>query len=194
MKKTIPILALAVMVFAGCGETYPSEIETYTFDSAVIQYEYTGNVEGEATLYVRGDQKAMYKTLGDKNELELDLGDNGYYIDMDKATATKVSNPDYNVLKGMSAQEQEIFLVRKALGLRDSAEAPEPFTQKTIAGQVCNVYIISNIGSACIWDGIVLEKEVNIQDVTNKQVAVSVQTGLEIPSTKFELPANVIVQ
>jgi hypothetical protein len=194
MKKIIPILALAAIVFAGCGESYPSEIEAYTFDSAVVQYEYTGNVEGEATLYARGDQKATYRTLGDKNELELDLGSKGYSVDMNKATAIEFANPDYEVLKGMSMQEQESFLVKKALGLKDSAEMPEVFTNKVIAGQTCNVYIISNIGSACIWDGIVLEKEVTIQDVTNRQVAVSVQTGLNIPSSKFELPANVILQ
>lgn len=194
MKKLIPILALVAVIFVGCGKNYPSEIAAYKFDTAVIQYEYTGSAEGEATLYVRGDQKAMYKTVGGKNELELDLGAEGYSVDMDKTTAYKVKNADYEKLKGMSAQEQETYLVKKALGLKDSADVPEPFTKRVIAGKTCNVYVINNIGSACIWDGIVLEKEVTIQDVTNKQVAVSVQTDIEIPSVKFEVPANVIVQ
>jgi hypothetical protein len=195
MKKLISIFALVAVVFlAGCVKDYPSEIAVYKFDSAIIQYEYTGNVEGEATLYVRGDQKAMYRTLGESTMLELELGDIGYSIDMDKTTAVKTSNSDYEKLKGMSAGEQEVFLVKKALGLKDSAEDPIATLKKVVAGKSCNVYAINNIGSACIWNGIVLEKEVTIQDITNKQVAVSVQIDLEIPSEKFEVPANVIVQ
>lgn len=195
MKKLISIFALVAAIFlSGCVKDYPSEIAAYKFDTAIIQYEYTGSTEGEATLYVRGDQKAMYKTLGEVSTLELELGDAGYIVDLDKTTAVEVVNPDYAVLVEMSAGEQEVYLVKKALGLKDSAEDPKPFTKKVIAGKSCNVYTINNIGSACIWNGIVLEKEITIQDLTNKQVAVSVQIDLEIPSEKFELPANVILK
>ncbi|MFC1599672.1 hypothetical protein ACFL3T_01430 [Patescibacteria group bacterium] len=195
MKKLISIIALVAAVFlAGCVKDYPSEIAVYKFDTAVIQYEYTGSQKGEATLYVRGDQKAMYKTFGEKSTLEIDLGEKGYDVNMDKGTAIEVANPNYETLKGMSANEQEIYLVKEALGLKDYAEAPVAALKKVVAGKTCNVYAINNIGSACIWSGIVLEKEVTIQDVTNKQVAVSVQTDVEVSAAKFELPANVILQ
>ena len=195
MKKTIAIFALvAAVMLVGCGKSYPSEIAVYKFDSAVIQYEYSGSVEGDATLYVRGDQKAMFKSLGDSNTLEIDLGDKGYEADLDKGTAVEVANPEYGKLKEMSMGEQEIYLVKKALGLKEGAEDPIASLKKVIAGKTCNVYAISNIGSACIWNGIVLEKEVTIQDVTNRQVAVSVQTDVEVGDSRFELPASVILQ
>lgn len=193
MKKII-IPFLFVLTLVGCGNTYPDDVSVYRFDTAVIQYEFTGSLEGEATLYLRGDQRAFYKTLAEKKSLELDLGETGYIVDMNKITAIKVENADYVRLKKMSATEQEVFLVKKALGLKDSADDPEPITKKVIAGQTCNVYMISNIGSVCIWNGIALEVEVTIQDITNRQVAVSVQENIEVPDIKFELPANVIVK
>lgn len=193
MKKLI-IPFLFVLTLVGCGNAYPNDVAVYKFDTAVIQYEFTGSLEGEATLYLRGDQRAFYQTLAGKNSLELDLGETGYVVDVDKTTAVKVNDADYARLKAMSASEQEVFLVKKALGLKDSAEDPEPITKKVIAGQTCNVYTISNIGSACIWNGIALEIEVTIQDTTNRQVAVSVQENIEVPDVKFELPANVIVK
>ena len=193
MKKLI-IPILFVVVFAGCGTAYPNEISVYKFDTAVIQYQFTGSLEGEGSLYLRGDQKAFYKSFGGSNTLELDFGGSGYIVDVDKTTAIKVENADYETLKGLSETEQEVYLVKKALGLKSSAADPEPVTKKVIAGQTCNVYTINNIGSACIWNGIVLETEVTIQDITNRQVAVSVQENVEIPDIKFELPVNVIVK
>lgn len=193
MKKLI-IPFLFILTFVGCGNAYPSDVAVYKFDTAVVQYDFTGNLEGEATLYLRGDQKALFKTLGEVSTLELDLGDSGYFVNMNKMTAVKMENEDYETLKGLNATEQEVFLVKKALGLKDSAEDPEPITKKVIAGQTCNVYIIGNIGSTCLWNGIALETEVTIQDVTNRQVAISVQENVDVPDVKFELPANVILK
>jgi len=197
MKKLFALLTLSIIALTGCGD-YPNELAVYDFDTAVVQYELTGQTTGDATLYMRGDQKALYKTVvvTDKaqNTLELDLGDKFYLVDMDKATATEVSNSEYETLKGLSKEEQNKYLAKKALGLKNSAEDPQAVTTKTVAGQKCDLYLVSNIGSACIWNGIVLEKEVNILDVTNQMVATSVKTNVEVQADKFEIPANVIVQ
>jgi len=198
MKKLIALSALMIVVLVGCTPNYPNELAVYDFDTALVQYELNGQTEGDATLYMRGDQKALYKSVRvagvEKNTLDLDLGEKAYAVDMDKATASELPSTDYETLKGMSAEEQNKYLVKKALGIKNSADDPQPATTKTVAGQECDLYIVPNIGTACIWNGIVLEKEINIADVTNQMVATRVETNVAIQDEKFEIPANVILK
>lgn len=49
------------------------------------------------------------------------------------------------------------------------------------------------MGSACIWNGIVLQKEVTLAGITNKTTAVNISVDVDIPAERFELPDNVIV-
>ena len=194
MKKFIALI-LSTVLLTGClPADYPKEIAVYDFNTAVIQYELTGQEEGDMTLYMRGDQKATYKATQTGNTLELNLGNKAYLVDMDKATAVESSTDFYANLKNLSKEEQNIAIIKKALGLKDSADDPEAVTRKVVAGQSCDVYNIPNIGTACIWNGIVLEKEITMLGLVNKTVAVSVQTNVDIPPERFELPANVIVQ
>lgn len=198
MKKFIIPFALLVLVLTGCTPDYPNELAVYDFDTALVQYELSGQTEGDATLYMRGDQKALYKSVRvldtEKNTLDLELGDKAYAVDMDKATASELPNTDYETLKGLSAEDQNKYLVKKALGIKNSAEDPQVATTKSIAGQECDLYIVANIGTACIWNGIVLEKEVNIAGVTNQMVATRVETNVKIQPEKFEIPANIILK
>jgi hypothetical protein len=198
MKKFAIPFALLILVLAGCTPDYPDDLAIYDFDTVLVQYELSGQTEGDATLYMRGDQKALYKSVRvagtEKNTLDLDLGDKAYAVDMDKATASELPTTDYEALKGLSAEEQNKYLVKKALGIKNSAEDPQVATTKTVAGQTCDLYIVTNIGTACIWNGIVLEKEVNIADVTNQMVATRVETDISIQPEKFEIPANVILK
>ena len=84
-------------------------------------------------------------------------------------------------------------MIRNALGLRGTDEIPAPAGTKTIAGQTCEVYLIETIGSACIWNGIVLEKTVSILGIANDKVAVSVRLNTDIANDRFELPAGIII-
>ncbi|MFC1810011.1 hypothetical protein ACFLZH_00775 [Patescibacteria group bacterium] len=194
MKKFITLI-IALIFFTGClPADYPTEIAVYDFNTAVIQYELTGQEEGDMTVYLRGDQQATYKTTQAGNILEINLGDKIYSVDMDKATAVELPTTFYESLKAMSAEDQELAIVKKALGIKDAATDPEAITKKVVAGQQCDVYNIPNIGVACIWNGIVIEKEITMLGLTNKTVAVSIQTNVDIPPERFEVPANVIVQ
>ena len=186
------------LVLMGCAQDYPAELQVYDFNTALVQYELNGQTEGDATLYIRGDQKALYKTVTvagqPKSTLDLELGEKAYAVDLDKATAVEVSATDYEKLKAMTEEGQNMYLVKKTLGIKNGAEDPQAATTKTVAGRECDLYIVPNIGTACIWNGVVLEKEVNILDVTNQTVATRVQTDVEIQPEKFEIPANVILK
>jgi hypothetical protein len=126
--------------------------------------------------------------------MELDLGAEKYIVDLDKMTAVKAENKDYQTLLGMSPEEQTEFMVKKALGLKNSTEVPQSLTTSVVAGQTCDVYQIPNLGTACIWNGLVLQKEISLLDITNKTTATSVKINTPIVAERFELPAGVIVK
>lgn len=202
MKKTLSLIAITTFVVStllltGCGDSYPSELSVYPFKTVVIQYELSGGTEGDQSLFIRGDQKALHKfitTAGqESNSFELYLGENKYFANLDKMTAVKTIDANYNKMLSLSAEEQEEYLIKKSLGLKESAQLPDPVTTSTVAGQKCDVYEVPNVGTACIWNGIVLQKEITLAGITNKTVAVSVQVDVEIPAERFELPAGVIV-
>ena len=77
------------------------------------------------TLYMRGDQKAIYKTTQNGNTLEMHLGDKFYAVDMDKATAVELPTTFYDDIKGLSKDEQNMAIIKKALGIKEGAADPE---------------------------------------------------------------------
>lgn len=200
MKKFIAIFGLlSTLILLGCGESYPKNISVYSFDTAIVKYEIKGASNGEETVYIRGDQRAIHRYVEHvdgtvENKLELRLGGEDIVADLDKMTAIKVKNEDYEELSKMSKEEQSDYLIRKELGLKDGAEVPEPLMASTVAGQTCDNYEVPNIGVACIWNGIVLNKEISMLGIVNNKTAVNVQTDIEITNDVFELPAGVILK
>lgn len=197
MKKLISLSAFIGLLFvAGCTDNYPQDLQVYSFDTAVIQFDLSGNAVGDETLYIRGDQRALHRFVTragvEENMFELDLGSESYIADLQKMTAVKIKSDDYEELKAMSKEDQSIYLIKKELGLKANVELGTSLSKKTVAGQQCDVYQLSNIGTACVWNGVVLEKEVKILDTVSKKVAVSIETNVEIPSERFELPEGVI--
>jgi len=202
MKKTLSLIIASVfvvgtLVLSGCGEEYPSNLSVYPFKTAVIQYELSGGTVGDQSVFIRGDQKAVQKfvtTPGMESiTFELYLGAEKYIADLEKMTAVKAVDAGYNEMLTMSAEDQKAYLIRKSLGLKEGVNLPDPVTTSMVAGQVCDVYEIQNVGIACIWNGIVLQSEITLAGVTNKVTAVRVEVDANIPSERFELPAGVIV-
>ncbi|MBA4336613.1 hypothetical protein C0416_02450 [bacterium] len=202
MKKTASLIIVAVfaastILLTGCGETDLSKLSVYPFKTVVIQYELSGGTVGDQSLFIKGDQKALHRfitTAGqESNTFELYLGDEKYIADLDKMTAVKTVDVDYNSMISMKAEEQEAYLIRKSLSLKEGIALPEPIMTSTVAGQQCDVYEIQNVGMACIWNGIVLQSEITLAGITNKTTAVKVDVDTEIPSERFELPDGVVV-
>lgn len=192
------VLFGTTLLFAGCGNSsYPSELSVYPFNTAVIQYELSGNSEGDQSLFIRGDERAVSTFIvtpgREGRSLELYLGSTKYIADLDKMTAVKAPNTSYTEMLELNPEEQEAYLIKKSLGLKETADLPEPIIQSEIAGYECDIYEIPNVGSACIWNGIVLQKEVTLAGITNKTTAVNISVDVDIPAERFELPDNVIV-
>lgn len=203
MKKILSLIIIASLsagafLLTGCDESYPSQLSVYPFKTAVIQYELTGGTQGDQSVFIRGDQKAVQTSIttpGQESEnFELYLGAEKYIADLDKMTAVKTTDNNYEKMLSLSADEQEAYMIKKNLGLKESATLPQPITTSMVAGQQCDVYEIPNVGTACMWHGIPLQKEITLAGITNKSIAVNVQVDAEIPSERFELPAGVIVK
>jgi major membrane immunogen (membrane-anchored lipoprotein) len=202
MKKTSSLIIVTVFVvstflLAGCGEANSSKLSVYPFKTAVIQYELNGGTVGDQTLFIKGDQKALHKfitTVGQESStFELSLGNEKYIADLDKKTAVKTVDADYQAMLSLSAEGQEKYLIKKSLGLKENMELSEPVATSMIAGQQCDIYEIQNVGTACIWNGIVLQNEITLAGVTNKITAVKVDIDVEIPAERFELPDGIVV-
>jgi len=204
MKKFRIVLLLTALtgtlILSGCDggkEQIVKKLSVYPFNTAIVNYNLTGTINGSETLYIKGDLTADYLATTDsalnETRLDLNLGSEIYKVDMDKMTAVKVRNEQYDKLLKMSPEDQAKQLVRSALGLKDDAAVPTPAGKKEVAGQTCDFYIMENLGSVCLWNGIVLQKEISMIGITNTKSAVSVEVDVDIAKERFELPAGVIV-
>jgi hypothetical protein len=202
MKKSILITLSFVFVSAlflsGCGDdTVTKKLSVFPFNTAVVKYELSGSFVGEETLYIKGDLMSSHKyiTQNDQEEstLELSLGSEKYVANLDKMTAIKVKNEEYDKLIKLNKEEQGKQLIRDALGLQATDAIPSSSGTKKIAGQTCDVYVIENVGTACLWGGLVLEKKITILGISNDKTAVSIELDKEISNDRFDLPAGIIV-
>jgi len=140
---------------------------------------------------------AAYKTLKEgevkQDTLELVLGDTKYYVDLNENTALKAKNTEFADTKEMSDEAKAEYMLRKALGLSDTAEVPEKIGNSKYADQECELYLIS-VGPVCVWDGIPLYQEASLAGVTTAKTAAKVETNIDIPKDKFELPQGVVIK
>lgn len=202
------ITATALMfVFAGCAnQTSPQQTEEdgklypYDFDSAKIEYELKGNVEGTITVYVEGD-KSSHETTATTAEGEeihtklIDLGDTLYQFNLTTKEGQKAPNPIYDQLRALSMDEREGFLTKLAVGAPDEGTTPQPTEQRQIAGQSCDLYNLQGIGEICLWNSIPLYSSITIpeQSIDNSNTATSVQINAAIPEGTFDIPSDITI-
>ena len=198
MKKLASvILLISLITLSGCAQTYSNKLAVYDFDTLIVQYELDGDIQGDETLYIRGDESAIYRyiTRGEQEEqkLELHLGEKKQIVNMIALTAVEVTDQDYVNMEDLNKEGQENYLIRKDLGLREDVEIPKSTMTKKIAGQTCDVYEVSNVREVCIWKGIILENTTSIAGITNTKTATSIMVNKDIDTAKFQIPSNVVL-
>ena len=202
MKKSILIplsfVFVSTLLLSGCGDGSASKkLSVFPFNTAVIKYELSGSFTGEENLYIKGDLMSSHKYImqndAEESTLELSLGSEKYIANLNKMTAIKTKNEQYDKLITLGKEDQNKLLILSALGLKDSDPIPSSSGTKKIAGQTCDVYVIENVGTACMWNGLVLEKKITILGISNDKTAVSIELDKDISNDRFELPAGVIV-
>ncbi len=203
-RNITKIIALAVFTgafFAGCAAGTDQKVNPYPFDTAKIEYELSGNLEGTQTVYIKGDLAAhetqgVKKVEGEEQNiyyLYLDLGESRYEIDLNKKEGKKSMNPLYKELKKLKQNEKIDFLIKVATNTEALESVPTSTGEKEFAGKTCKTYNMSEIGEICFWKGIPLYSKLSLSggEIQNTMTAVSVETDIEIKDSVFAVPVDV---
>lgn len=205
-QQNIKVLGLAVAVFtlalAGCSEQKSEKVHPYPFDTARIEYELSGDITGNISVVIKGDQSSHETHATEQstpgttiNNKLLDKGEYLYQINLDTNQGQKAKNPIYEQLKALPQEERMGFLTKLAVGAGADGEDPKPVGEKVIAGETCNLYEVRNIGEICLWNGIPLYSSMNIPEagIQSTNTAVSLQLNVNVPDSTFEVPSDATI-
>lgn len=195
-------LAATAVLLSGCATTGEDKVYPYPFDSAHIEYELAGNVNGTITVLMK-DGKSSHETAAiDQSTPEapiatklIDAGEYLYQIDLNTKQGQKAKNPIYEQLKALPMEERMDFLTKLAVGVSADGEMPMPVGEKAVAGETCDVYEIENFGETCLWNGIPLYSRISIPEagIENTNTATSIQINANVPDSAFEVPEDVTI-
>lgn len=199
MKKIATIiLIVSIVILSGCSST-GTKVVPYSFNSAKIEYKISGDINGNMTVYIKGDHSvnkvSAVNATDDNpaNTLTIDLGSTIYFVDLVKKEGYSSPNYIYEDLKGLSQKEKVERLVAYATNTYNSQEKAEKMGQKEYAGKKCDLYTISG-GEICLWEGVPLYSSVTIDSVARSIEATSVQTDVEVADSEFTLPEGISIQ
>jgi len=195
------LLFITIVLISGCVAT--ETVSPYPFDTAKIEYNLSGSLEGTQIVYIKGDN-AIHETHATTKEnnqevlvdiLYLELGESLYDINLATGEGTKVKNPIYNELTNLNKEERIDYLTRLAVNVDEAAGVPIPKSESEYAGQKCKLYDIEGLGEICMWSGIPLYSKLSPAggESENTMTAVSVEIDTSIPDNMFQIPAGVTI-
>lgn len=204
LAAAFPIAAFMTLALSGCAGTQKEQVYPFPFESARIEYQITGNVEGTTTVLIKGDKQAYETTAVIKGaDIEeetktkiIDAEGMLYQIDLVTGTGQSMANPIYEQLKKLAPEERMDFLTKLAVGISDSggvSDVPQPKGQKTVAGETCDLYDIQSVGEICLWNGIPIYSSMSIPEagIMSANTATSIQLNVDIPDSAFNVPEGV---
>lgn len=191
MKKVILTAVIcATALGAGCSMT-EDKVYPYSFNTARIEYAAPGNTEATTIVTIKGD-KQLFQTSGAQKTLMIIDKDKISYINLDSKTGTTSKNQNYNELKNLPKEQRMNYILGTSLGLKetkDGQDLPQPSSQKQIAGQTCDVYENSPLGTVCLWNGLPLEI---VPGTSGTGVtATKVEVNPEVQDSVFQVPQGV---
>lgn len=211
-KKILAIIGsfcLVGLALSACQAetTQPVEekVYPYGFDTAKITYEMKGTVNGQKTVYYKGNKSStethasrMNAGVEEKTDmLTIDSGEFIYQIDLNTMSGTSGKNPVYTELKSLSGAARAEYLIKMAVGGPvGSTQQPVPKEQKEIAKQKCGFYTVSGLGEVCLWNGIPLYTKIQLPEAGIDSIieAASVEVNLEVSDQKFIIPNGIKMQ
>jgi hypothetical protein len=194
------VLLTFSFIITGCSSTNAdsSYDKRYKIKAAMVEYSLSGSQTGAETLYfddwgkreVRYTQTqiSMMGFTQKTNRMGLLEGDWMTNIDLDRRTGTKMKNPMMDTVsnrygKDLSAAGED--MLKKMGGRKTGTE--------TIAGKLCDVWEVSDMGSKTwIWKGVPLKTQARMMGVEVTTTAVKVQEG-GVPQDKFKIPSDITI-
>ncbi|MFZ2323392.1 MAG: hypothetical protein WAV89_06830 [Ignavibacteriaceae bacterium] len=172
----------------------------YGVKSGIIEYELSGSQEGTKTLYFDdwGMRQAEYTrsvlSVGGytkaMNLVNIIDGEYQYIINLDQKSGTKTRNP---IIKEMEALKNE-------KGFNEFGEqmilkmGAEKTGSENFLGKNCDVYEMKNSGTKLwVWEWIALKTETQSRSITLSSAAKKIETNVQIPGAKFQIPEKVVL-
>lgn len=202
MKKlTLFIAIFATFSLSGCFSAKTTEVGR-SYDTAQIEYKWTGAIEGTETFYASGfktrsEIKTTTKVEGVETNQDLLVINNGEYIykiDTTSKLALKETSPYKDEVKNKSPEELKELRIRMALYLKEGEEMPKSTGTEVVAGKKCEVYELGNGTKKYLWNEQVLKTEVVVDGAKATQEATSVEIDKNIEDGLFNLPGDAVVQ
>lgn len=193
MEKIFGILLLLFVCNASFSQT---NAKPYSFKTAYVEYELTGNTTGKQTLYIDAwgwnrsqTTNSATKMFGQKTETherEVTKKFDSWKWSPVEKNGTKFHN---KMLEDMLADpkfDMQDFSKKSLEGLGFVKTGTE-----TINGKVCDVWK-SNIGSTSwVWNNIAVKTEVRLFGTKQISTATKIELNAAIPGNEFEIPADV---
>ena len=170
------------------GET----LKLYGIKSGIIEYKYTGDEVGKATLYFEdhGNKSAMNMDTKRGTEINkgwvISQGEYQYMFDPSKPNeGWKLKNPIIEWIHQAGHKDIEKFTEETYAKLGMKKAGTEKFLDKE-----CPAYK-GDMGKVLIWNGILMYMEMNFGGMKSKQEVTSIKVNVPIDKKYFEIPKNI---
>jgi len=199
MKKTTLLIFIGLTLgLAACSSATPGKVMPYSFDTAKVEYKISGDLTGNMTGYIKGDNsvnKISATTSKDNQTMSnvtITLGETIYFIDLVNKQGWSSKNYIYSELQGLGNDEKLKKLLSYATNSDPQAELKSE-GEREYAGQKCQVYNIAN-GEVCMWQGVPIYSKQNINGEDRMIEATNIQTGIDIAEEEFRLPEGIVIE
>ncbi len=188
-KYVVQLCALNAFLFlSGCvgGEKW-----VFPFETAMVEYDISGDFTGRERLYIDGDMEAresvtitvfdgeVYST---KSRIVNRDGQQYYFYEGVKADGTK-ENEHYEVMKAMNFEDRRDYYLRQVL-LQGAVF--NRVGKDTVLERECDVYKVS-FGEVCVWDNLILKQKVDLMGVKTEMIARDLRLDKYVEESVFEV-------
>lgn len=191
MKKIIAISTVLLLI-AGASYGQDKTPRPYKFKSGIIEYKYSGDKTGTATLYFDdyGMKSAMYSEIATKGTVSqiwmVAIGGKMHGWDLKPNRKGTVSeNPFMLWLEDNPNGDMESYLEETYGKMGMVKSGTEMFLRKE-----CNVFK-GNMGKVLIWYGILMLEDLRMGDSVSHREATSVKTDISVDPKYFNIPENI---
>jgi len=193
MKKTV--LSLIIVILAATAFSQTNK-RPYSYKTAYIEYELTGNTTGKQTLYIDNwgwnrseTTHSVTKMLGQKTETHqrnITIQYDSYQWVPGEKTGTKVHNQWLEDLMKDPNFDMEEFGEKslEAINFRKTGT-------ETVLGKVCDVWK-SDLGSTSwVWNDIAVKTELKLFGTKQIMTATKIEIDASIPVSEFDIPSDI---
>ena len=193
MKRTVFSLIIVFLVATAFGQTNK---RPYSYKTAYIEYELTGNTTGKQTLYIDNwgwnrseTTHSVTKMLGQKTETHqrnVTIQYDSYQWVPGEKNGTKVHNQWLEDLMNDPTFDMEEFGEKTLEALHFEKTGTE-----TVQGKVCDVWKSSFGSTSWVWNDIAVKTEVKLLGTKQVMTATKIEIDASIPGSEFDIPGDV---